>query len=186
MDPSNTPTPRPAPPTGWKRLAARLPIGLYRIGLGPLFGRRLLLLIHTGRVSGASRTVVLEVVEADSRSWVVASGFGTVARWYRNLQHTPKATIQVGRHYHAVTARFLPSEDGGRIMARYAQSHPRLAARLCAYMGLPADGTTTGYRYAGTRIPFVRLECSPYCDRPGCAMPPGKPDADTGRPADRS
>ncbi|WP_338676503.1 nitroreductase family deazaflavin-dependent oxidoreductase [Streptomyces sp. SCSIO 30461] len=158
--------PRPTPPRGWRGLLARLPVHMHRIGLGPLFGGRLLLLIHTGRVTGMARKVVIEVVEHDPRagSWTVASGFGESAQWYQNLRRTPQATIQVGRRYHAVTASFLPAEDGGRIMARYAALHPRMAVRLCAYMGFAVDGTSEGYREAGERIPFVRLDPAP-CGR---------------------
>ncbi|MEV4918117.1 nitroreductase family deazaflavin-dependent oxidoreductase [Streptomyces tirandamycinicus] len=165
----STPRPRrPAPPSGWRRSAARLPVTLFRIGLGPLFGGRLLLLIHTGRLSGAARTVVLEVVEhtASPCSWTVASGYGPAAQWYRNLEHTPQATVQSGRRFHAVNARFLPVEEGGAIMARYAERRPRTAARLCAYLGLGTDGTPEGYHEAGGHIPFVRLECDPACHRP--------------------
>ncbi|UUN25654.1 nitroreductase family deazaflavin-dependent oxidoreductase [Streptomyces sp. FIT100] len=164
MKPSaHGPVRRPKPPTGWKRSLARLPIHMYRIGLGPLFGKRLMLLIHTGRFSGVTRKVILEVVEHDPRagSWTVASGFGTRAQWYRNLRRTPQATIQFGRRYHAVTAHFLPAEEGARTMARYAEAHPRTAQRLCAFMGLPSDGTPEGFRRAGEQIPFVRLEPSP-------------------------
>ncbi|NEE11427.1 nitroreductase family deazaflavin-dependent oxidoreductase, partial [Streptomyces sp. SID7499] len=42
---------RPPLPRGWRRRLARLPIAFYRVGLGPVFGRRLLLLHHTGRNS---------------------------------------------------------------------------------------------------------------------------------------
>ncbi|MFJ8073762.1 nitroreductase family deazaflavin-dependent oxidoreductase [Streptomyces sp. NPDC096176] len=154
---------RTKPPTGWKRCIARLPVHMYRIGLGPLFGRRLLLLIHTGRLSGVTRKVVIEVVEHDPQAgaWTVASGFGTRAHWYQNLRHTPQATIQVGRRYHAVTARFLPAEEGARIMARYAALRPHTAAQLCAYMGFTIDGTSESFRKAGEQIPFVRLESAP-------------------------
>lgn len=40
----------------------RLPIVLFKAGLAPLFGNRLLLLHHTDRVSGLDRRTVLEVV----------------------------------------------------------------------------------------------------------------------------
>lgn len=151
---------RPEPLTGWKRIVARLPVHLYRIGLGPLLGKRLLLLIHTGRISGPSHEAVLEVVEHDprGRTWTVASGFGPQAQWYRNLRHTPQATIQVGRRYHAITAHFPSAEEGGWIMVRYATAHPHLAKRLCAYMGFTADGSIEGFRRAGKSIPFARLE----------------------------
>lgn len=71
------------PPKGLSRLLARLPIHLYRLGLGWLFGRRLMLVNHVGRVTGQRRQVVLEVVEhdADDGSYVVASGWGSDAAW---------------------------------------------------------------------------------------------------------
>ncbi|MEV4158495.1 nitroreductase family deazaflavin-dependent oxidoreductase, partial [Nocardia salmonicida] len=67
---------RPAPPTGIRRLMFRAPIHLYRLRLGWLFGGRLLLLDHAGRVSGKPRQAVIEVVEHDSvdGSYVVCSG----------------------------------------------------------------------------------------------------------------
>ncbi|MFC8271867.1 nitroreductase family deazaflavin-dependent oxidoreductase [Streptomyces sp. NPDC057271] len=153
---------RPRPPSGWRRRLARLPIHLYRGGLGPLFAGRLLLLIHTGRKSGRSREVVLEVVDHNrlGGTWTVASGFGADAQWYRNLRSTPQATIQFGRRYQVVTARFPPSEEGGRIMVDYARRHPRAARTLCGYMGFTVDGSDAAYRAAGEQIPFVRLEAT--------------------------
>ncbi|WP_123524997.1 nitroreductase family deazaflavin-dependent oxidoreductase [Streptomyces sp. 840.1] len=152
---------RPAPLTGWRRTAARLPVHMFRAGLGPLFRGRLLLLVHTGRTSGQPRRTVVEVVESATvdgrRSWTVASGFGPGADWYRNLQRTPQATVQIGRRFHAVTADELLAAEGGELMERYAPRHPRTARRLCAYMGFTVDGSAEGYRVVGEAIPFVRL-----------------------------
>jgi len=150
----------PALPQGWQRRLARLPIGLYRIGLGSLFGRRLLLLHHTGRATGLDRRVVLEIVAHDRAvgAWTVASGFGPEAAWYQNLRASPKTVVQVGNRHHAVTARFLTSAEGGDIMACYATTRPRTARRLCSFMGLDVDGSTRAYRWAGEQIPFVSLE----------------------------
>lgn len=157
------PGPRRKPPRGVSRLLARLPVHLYRMGLGPLLGPRLMLLIHTGRISGRPRRVVVEVVarDAQSRSWTIASGFGPQAQWYRNLRHTPGATIQTGRRRHHVSAYFLDPEEGAEVMADYAQRHPRAARLLCSYLALPYDGTPEGHRAAGRQIPFVRLVALP-------------------------
>ncbi|MFJ9119189.1 nitroreductase family deazaflavin-dependent oxidoreductase [Streptomyces sp. NPDC102394] len=154
---------RPQLPTGWKRFLARLPILLFRCGLGWIFGGRLLLLHHTGRVTGLDRRVVLELVEyePDDGSWVVASGFGPRAAWYRNLRAEPKTLIEVGRRRHAVTAHFVAPDEGAEIMDRYAHRHPRTARRLCAFMGIPSTGPDTGFREAGRSIPFVRLSPAP-------------------------
>lgn len=154
---------RPRLPTGWRRRMARLPILFYRMGLGVVFGKRLLLLHHVGRVSGLERKVVLEVVahEPKDGSWTVASGFGAGADWYRNLKRSPKTLIRVGNRLHAVTAHFLTAEEGGVVMARYGSAHPRVARRLCAFMGFPVDGGEESFRRAGERIPFVRLVAAP-------------------------
>ncbi|MFJ6689059.1 nitroreductase family deazaflavin-dependent oxidoreductase [Streptomyces sp. NPDC091294] len=163
-------TGRPPLPAGWRRRIARAPILLFRVGLGPLFGRRVLLLHHTGRVSGLDRRVALEVVayEPDAPAWTVASGFGPRADWYRNLREQPKTVLQFGNRHHAVTARFLAPEEGAALMEEYGARHPRTARRLCAFMRLPADGSATALRRAGRAIPFVRLESDvPPRDRAG-------------------
>ncbi|MFF9102519.1 nitroreductase family deazaflavin-dependent oxidoreductase [Streptomyces rubrogriseus] len=163
MPDENTGSLRPSPPTRGRRRIARAPLLLFRAGLGPLMGGRLLLLHHTGRVSGQDRRVVLEVVayDPDSRAWTVASGFGAGADWYRNLGAHPKTVLQFGNRHHAVTARFLSAEDGAEIMADYGARRPRTARRLCAFMGLPSDGSASALRRAGRAIPFVRLESDP-------------------------
>ncbi|WP_406095005.1 nitroreductase family deazaflavin-dependent oxidoreductase [Streptomyces sp. NBC_01013] len=161
-EPSPLPEPqRPPLPTGLRRAAVRLPVHMFRAGLGPLFRGRLLLLVHTGRTTGLPRRTVIEVVESATvdgrRTWTVASGFGPGADWYRNLLRTPHATVQAGRGFHAVTAHALPAEDGGGLMARYAPRHPRTARRLAAFMGFTVDGSAADYRRVGESIPFVRL-----------------------------
>ncbi|MEU7039484.1 nitroreductase family deazaflavin-dependent oxidoreductase [Streptomyces varsoviensis] len=151
---------RPAPPTGVRRLLFRAPIRLYRWRLGWLFGGRLLLLNHTGRVSGKQRQVVVEVIEHDRAdgSYVVCSGFGPTAAWYRNLLATPQGSIQVALRTIPVTARPLDADEGGDLMARYAPRHPKAARRLVRFMGFSVDGTLEDYRAVGRRLPFVRLE----------------------------
>ncbi|SFL47169.1 deazaflavin-dependent oxidoreductase, nitroreductase family [Streptomyces pini] len=152
-------TTRPAPPTGIRRLLFRAPVHLYRLRLGWVFGGRLLLLNHTGRVSGKRRQVVIEVIEHDRTdgSYVVCSGFGAKAAWYRNLLATPEAGVQVGLRTLPVTAHPLDGEEGGDLMARYASRHPRAARRLVRFMGFSVDGTPEDYRAVGRRLPFVRL-----------------------------
>ncbi|GGV70233.1 hypothetical protein GCM10010277_81050 [Streptomyces longisporoflavus] len=159
---------RPALPRGWRRHLARLPLAFYRVGLGPLFGQRLLLLNHIGRASGLRRRVVLEVVAHDPApgTGILASGFGAEAAWYRNLQAAPKTTIQVANRHYAVTAAFLTADEGAEIMLRYVSAHPRAARRPCAFMGFDVDGSTAAYRRAGRQIPFVRLDAAPGPQRP--------------------
>lgn len=147
-------------PTGWRRLLARAPIRLYRWHLGPLLGTRVLLLTHTGRTSGQPRQVVLEVTARDpsTGAYRLASGFGPTSQWYRNIQHTPQVTIQIGRHRTAATARPLTPEESGRAMADYAPRHPKAARRLMAICGIETDGSPEDYYLIGRdHIPFVDI-----------------------------
>lgn len=148
---------RPAPPTGLSRTLWRLPILLYRCGLGRLLGSRVMLLTHTGRVSGEPRRAVVEVVQQDENDYVAASGFGPRADWYRNVIATPDATIEVGGRKLTVVATPVPAQEGGEIMARYGLRHPAAARRLCKLLGFAVDGSTEDYRAVGSHIPFVRF-----------------------------
>ncbi|MFD1546215.1 nitroreductase family deazaflavin-dependent oxidoreductase [Nonomuraea guangzhouensis] len=148
---------KPSLPTGLRRRLWRLPIGLYRLGLGSLLGRRIMLLAHIGRVSGRPRQAVIEVIEHGEHGYVAASGFGPKADWYQNILKTPDVTIQIGGRTLQVTATPLPVDEGAEIMARYAPRHPAAARRLCKIMGFAIDGSTQDYREVGRRIPFVRF-----------------------------
>jgi deazaflavin-dependent oxidoreductase (nitroreductase family) len=155
---------RPARPTGITRAVLRAPVLLYRWRLGWLLGGRFLLLEHVGRVSGAVRRTVLEVVDRDDRGRItVASGWGTGSQWYRNLRAHPEATIQVGRRRTAVTATFPDADDAAPAFVRYAGRHPRAARALAAYLGAgPVDGSPESLRAAAHHIPWVR-----FVPRPG-------------------
>ncbi|MFE3518271.1 nitroreductase/quinone reductase family protein [Streptomyces sp. NPDC059166] len=154
---------RREPPHGSRQCLTRLPPALFRAGLGPLFGRRVLLLHEGARGDEPGRRVVLDVIEhdPDEGHWTVASPSGPEATWYRDIRATPKTTIQAGNHHIAVTAHFPEPDEGGEIMARHAAAHPRAARRLCALGGFDADGSTHGYRLIGGLIPFVRLVAEP-------------------------
>jgi deazaflavin-dependent oxidoreductase (nitroreductase family) len=148
------------PPKGLSRLLFRIPIHLYRLGLGWLFGSRLLLLNHTGRVSGKPRQVVLEVVAHDPTdgSYVVASGWGPTAAWYRNILHAPNVAIQVGNRTTRVEAVPLTSDEGADIFADYASRHRTAAKHLLPrLMGFSVDGTDADFRAVGEHMPFVRF-----------------------------
>ncbi|WP_179469072.1 nitroreductase family deazaflavin-dependent oxidoreductase [Mycolicibacterium vinylchloridicum] len=148
------------PPTGLSRLLFRIPIYAYRIGCGWIFGDRLMLLNHIGRVSGVQRQTILEVVSHDHAddSYVVASGWGPTAAWYRNVLHNPEVGIQVGRRTIPVTAVPLSTEEGADVFARYAARHRMLARHLLPrVMGLSVDGSEDDFRAAGRHLPFVKF-----------------------------
>lgn len=119
----------------------RLPIPLYRAGLGWLLGRRLVMIEHVGRKSGEPRFVVVEVVERTGRALRVASGFGAKAQWYRNLRANGVAFLSTGGVRRERVAVTLLDDDGSdEVLTRYAAVHPAAWGRLKGAMDIAQGG----------------------------------------------
>jgi deazaflavin-dependent oxidoreductase (nitroreductase family) len=108
-----------------------LPIYLYCLNLGWLFGHRGLLPIHQGRKSGLLRETVLEVAlyDPDSQGSVALSAWGEKADWYRNIEATPTSGVRTGGQRYVAEQRFLTPEENHAAILEYAQRHP-LAFRV--------------------------------------------------------
>ncbi len=104
-------------------------------------------------------------------SYIVASGFGATAQWYRNLLAHPRATIQVGRRRLTVDAIPLTAAEGGQVMVDYAARHPAAARQLCRFLRQPVVGGD--YHVVGERIPFLRLRPRAPADTPPVLPDPG-------------
>lgn len=119
----------------------RMPIPLYRAGLGWIFGERLVMIEHLGRVSHEPRYVVVEVVERGHNVIRVASGFGTKSQWYRNLRANGVAYLSTGNVRRARAAvRLLDAEESARLLHDYAAAHPTAWQHLSSAMDFAAGG----------------------------------------------
>ncbi|HEY7054360.1 MAG TPA: nitroreductase family deazaflavin-dependent oxidoreductase [Mycobacterium sp.] len=109
------------------RRLMRAPIWIYKARLGALLGPRLLMLEHVGRKSGARRYVALEVVDHPGPdTYVVVSGFGRSAQWFRNISANPRVRVYVGsKAPRAATARVMDQNAADRTMATYRAKYPR-------------------------------------------------------------
>lgn len=131
------------PPSGLSRLGFRLPIWLYRMGLGCLLGKRFVCLTHTGRNSGLPRQTVLEVVrfEAETSACVVAAGFGVRSDWVRNVTKDPNVVFTIGRLRKNGIAEKLDAQTVGSELLNYARLHPLTWHELSHFMGYRLNGT---------------------------------------------
>ena len=145
------------PPRGLARLAWRAPIWLYRLGLGGLMGERFLLLNHIGRKSGKIRQAVVEVVNKNKETgtFVVASGFGEQADWYKNLMAHPQVTIQVGRKRVNARAERLPAPQAAEALLDYHQRHPTALRTLAKILGYQTDGSQEDIHFLAGVIPMI-------------------------------
>src|SRR5579864_5175284 len=99
----------------------RAPVYLYRWRLGPLFGKRFLLLTHTGRRTGIRHQTVLEVMEyrEEGSEAVVMSGFGRNSDWLRNIEATLNEEVVIGTRHFQASHRFLCEEEAVNVVRNY-------------------------------------------------------------------
>jgi deazaflavin-dependent oxidoreductase (nitroreductase family) len=146
-------------PTVLAKWFYKSPKWLYRARLGFVFGSRFLLLEHTGRTSGNVYQTPLEVAHYDQEhdEYVVTSGTGPRADWYRNIQADPAVAVWLGSHRYPATARFLTTEQAVEVMKVYEEKHPKTAARLEAMMGVSHDETQESWTAMMEKIPMIGL-----------------------------
>lgn len=139
------------------RWLVRSPTWLYRARLGFVFGTRLLMLEHVGRTSGRKRYVALEIVDHPTeRRYVVVSGFGDRAQWFRNVAANPEVRVYLGSHRPvAATAHRLDAAATTAALGRYFSAHPRSWAKL-----RPVLEQTLGTRIdrSHTQLPMVSID----------------------------
>jgi deazaflavin-dependent oxidoreductase (nitroreductase family) len=124
------------------------------LGFGWAFGKRFLLLTHTGRVTGRRHQNVLEVMEyrPQGPEVIVMSGFGRNAAWLRNIEATPFAEIKIGTERFAATHRLLGEEEAICVLASY-EKHNRLIRPILRWV----LSRILGWRYTGSDADHRRL-----------------------------
>lgn len=94
-----------------------------RGGVGTLF------LLSTGRRSGKVRRNGLYFVEDGPNLAVVASNAGENVdpQWWKNLQASPDAEVELGMDRRAIHARTATPEETQRLWPRFDAGHPEFA-----------------------------------------------------------
>ncbi len=114
---------------------------LYAIGLGPIYGRVVLLLTTIGRKSGLPRVTPLQYEEINGCIYV-ASARGTKADWYRNIVADPNVKIRVKARQFAGAAE--PVTDLQRIadfMEYRLTKNPRMIGFIMSREGVSKKPT---------------------------------------------
>jgi deazaflavin-dependent oxidoreductase (nitroreductase family) len=131
------------PPKGFLLLGFRLPVWLYRWGLGGLMGKRAIYFEHKGRISGALRRTVVEIIRYDPEAdcYYIVSGYGEKADWYKNILKRPRIKAQVGgRRFDAIAER-LSQERALAEFQDYTRRYPNALKYLGRLLGLQIKGT---------------------------------------------
>ena len=98
------PHPIPYPDNPIIRKLYRTPILLYRLGLGKLFDKYIMIISTIGRKSGKIRRTPIEYFRKGDTIYAI-SGFERDPDWYQNLKAHPYVTLQTSQGPHAMFAR---------------------------------------------------------------------------------
>ncbi len=94
-------------PRGVGRWLLRLPLALYRLGLGDTLNSLHVMILGTvGRVSGLPRYTPIEYRQHGSKLYLI-SAWGDQPHWYRNLLATPDVLAQKGSSAYSACAQVV-------------------------------------------------------------------------------
>jgi deazaflavin-dependent oxidoreductase (nitroreductase family) len=126
------------------KLAARLPLLLFRIGLGDvLMALRLMVLTTRGRKSGKLRRAMLEFRRHGKKVYVV-SAWGQKPQWVHNAAANPAVTVQIGgRVQHATATAVTDRAEATRALNLFRQKAPARYDNVMERMiARPVNGRT--------------------------------------------
>ncbi|GAA4423889.1 hypothetical protein GCM10023169_20060 [Georgenia halophila] len=145
------------------RPLARAPIGIFTSGFGWVFRGLLVMVEHTGRKSGLSRHVVLEVIAAEVDAVVVVAGYGAKAQWFRNVLADPRVRLW-HRRARGVPARAsrLPPPEAREVFERYRREKPSRLRALGRTLEIPVLLRPGPFpEDIGETLPLVRITRTP-------------------------
>jgi|GEM_PF-501072 len=140
----------------------KIPILQYKLGLGWLTGKYVLLLTTTGRKTGKLRLTPLEYeYDREKDRYRIAAGWGGKTDWYRNIKANPKVHVQVGRREFDAMAEIASDEEVAKFMMHVSNRHPRMEKVWNRWSDKPVDGTFESYLHAAKFFPSVWLKPLP-------------------------
>jgi len=110
---------------------ARTHLAVYRATRGSLGARwaggDVALITTTGRRSGQRRTTPVVCLRENGRLTIVASNGGSdhPPNWWLNLQHNPRAEVEVAGTRHIMWAHRAETDVEASLAARFRQAFPR-------------------------------------------------------------
>lgn len=120
----------------------KMPLILYRLGLGRLLGKRFMLLTHQGRRSGKVYRTVLAVLRFDAQTReICAVSPWSASHWYRNIQAAPALEVETAGVRYAPRQRSLSPEEIAELFIAFRTEHPIFIRMVARIPGWKIDST---------------------------------------------
>lgn len=171
---SPAPVPQGFPyPQGLIRAVLRLPILIYRMGLGRVYGLVPLLILTTrGRRSGQPRYAALEFRRHGSKFYVV-SMWGEHPQWYQNLLASPLAALRYGKERHNVRAAMVDDpHEALRVLNLFRKTAPAIYDPLITRLSAETNISPRKLPDISHQFTIVRLDPIPDENVKPFAPPP--------------
>lgn len=149
-------------PQGAGRWLMRMPLLLYRVGLGDLVNAaRILVLTTRGSKSGMPRHTPIEYRQHGSKIYVI-SAWGTRPHWYQNLLTHTSVTVQQGRKQFSANAQIVTnSGEALRVLHLFRRTAPVIYDAMLSRMSDREDIHPRTLPEITDRITIVRLTPEP-------------------------
>ncbi|HLU09287.1 MAG TPA: nitroreductase family deazaflavin-dependent oxidoreductase [Oceanobacillus sp.] len=149
-------------PQGLGRWLMRLPLLLYRVGLGDLANAAHIMVLTTqGRKSGLPRHTPIEYRQHGSKIYLI-SAWGTRPQWYQNILSNAAVTVQQGRKQFSASAHIVTnSGEALRVLHLFRRRAPAIYDALLARISEREDIDPRTLPEITDRITIVRLMPEP-------------------------
>lgn len=118
----------------------KAPILQYRLGLGWMIGKYVLLLTTTGRKSGKPRQTPLEYRhDLQTDSFIIMAGWGGKTDWCRNVTANPFVQVQAGQRKFTSRAERLSDAEVAAHLMEATRVNPKSAQIWSRWSGEPVS-----------------------------------------------
>jgi len=129
----------PYPKQGWQKWAFRAPLLLWRMGLGPVIGKIIMVITTTGHKSKQPRHNMAEYYTLDGKKYTVCA-YGKKAAWYKNIKADPRVTVQTAGGTQSMEAvRVTDDEELLQVVELFMHRNSTLTGRYLASLGIKPD-----------------------------------------------
>ncbi len=113
----------------------------YALGLGPIIGRKVLLLTTIGRKTGLPRITPLQYEEIDG-CYYLGSAMGVDSDWYKNIEENSKVAVRVGRKtFQGIAETSTDVALVADFLEYRLARNPRMIGAILRTQGMPAKPT---------------------------------------------